>query len=134
MAEAAWFSSPKGSMRTFAISARPMQLTYIYYIYDCLETGAFSESGLQSIHLPGWLEVIYQSCFSFCKSLQFVTFDFLSKLQRIERVVFAWTGLTYLVIPGCVSSFASSALAGLQLRTFSFLGIGVLLSIHQLSD
>jgi hypothetical protein len=35
------------------------------------------------------------------------------------------TALTALVLPGCISSFAGSALAGLQLQTFSFSGISM---------
>jgi hypothetical protein len=38
---------------------------------------------------------------------------------------FAWAALTDLIIPGYISSCAGSALAGLQLRTFSFSGISM---------
>jgi phage protein U len=95
-----------------------------------LEKEAFCGSGLQSIHLPGSLEVICGSCFSSCRSLSSVTFDSLSKLKRIERYAFARTALRDLIIPGCVSSFAGSALAGVQLRTLSFSGISMIYSIR----
>jgi hypothetical protein len=81
------------------------------------------KSGLRSIHLPGSLEVICESCFFLCYLFASVTFDSLSRLQRIERLAFILTALTDLVIPGYVSSFAGSAFVGLQLQTFSCSGI-----------
>jgi hypothetical protein len=90
-----------------------------------LESRAFSDTALQSIHLPGSLEVICECCFSSCKSLASITFDSISRLQQIENSAFAWTALTALAIPGCVSSFTGSALAGLQLQAFSFSGISM---------
>jgi hypothetical protein len=47
-------------------------------------------------------------------------FDSLLKLQRIENYAFAWTALTALVIPGCVSSFAALGWAGLLGKHFHF--------------
>jgi hypothetical protein len=51
-----------------------------------------------------------------------VTFDSISRLQRIENYAFASTALTALIIPGCVNSFSVLALAGLQLQAISFSG------------
>jgi hypothetical protein len=88
-----------------------------------LETEAFSESGLQSIHLSASLEVIGETCFGLCSSLESITIDPLSKLQRIEDHAFAFTALTELRIPGCISSFSALALISVNLETFVISGI-----------
>jgi hypothetical protein len=50
--------------------------------------GAFSLSGLTSIHLPASVPVIGESCFSDCRSLVSITFDPASQLQKIRRNAF----------------------------------------------
>jgi hypothetical protein len=57
-------------------------------------------SGLRSIDLPGSLEVICESCFSFCSSLTSVTFDANSRLSRLEHCAFSQSGLQSIHLPG----------------------------------
>jgi hypothetical protein len=54
------------------------------------------------------IEVICESCFSFCGRLQSVTFESRSKLQRIEARAFAWSGLKGLVIRTSVEVISKS--------------------------
>jgi hypothetical protein len=77
-----------------------------------LENGAFCGSGLQSIHHPGSLEVICQSCFSSCDSFASVTFDVNSRLSRLEKQAFSLSALQSIHLPGsfeviCESCFSS---------------------------
>jgi hypothetical protein len=39
---------------------------------------------LLSIRIPSSVEVLYASCFSKCENLSSITFEYLSKLRRIE--------------------------------------------------
>jgi hypothetical protein len=64
-----------------------------------LEKKAFYGSGLQSIHLPGSLEVICESCFSSCRSLASVTFDTNSRLSHLESRAFSESGLQSIHFP-----------------------------------
>jgi hypothetical protein len=52
-----------------------------------------------AIHLPGSLEVICESCFSWCKSLASVTFDANSRLSRLEKAAFYESGLPSIYFP-----------------------------------
>jgi hypothetical protein len=58
-----------------------------------IKKDAFFKSGMQSIHLPGSLEMIGELCFSSCKSLTSVTFDANSRLSRLEKQAFSESGL-----------------------------------------
>jgi hypothetical protein len=70
-----------------------------------LESGAFCESGLVAIHIPGSVEVICESCFSLCTSLTSVVFSVDCKLSRLEGRAFSGSGLVAFVIPGSVEVF-----------------------------
>jgi hypothetical protein len=59
-------------------------------------------SALISIIVPKSVEVLCKECFSNCKSLTSVIFEFDSKLQRIEESAFAENSLTSIHVPKSV--------------------------------
>jgi hypothetical protein len=54
------------------------------------------------------VEVIYESCFSYCKSLTSVTFDANSRLSRLEKQGFCWNGLQSIHLPGSLEVICKS--------------------------
>jgi hypothetical protein len=73
-----------------------------------LEVGAFSQSGLTSIHLPASLTVIGDRCFSGCGSLASITFESSSHLSQVAKEVFCDTGLTSIHLPASVTVIGES--------------------------
>jgi hypothetical protein len=57
-----------------------------------LEDGAFSSSGLTSIHLPASVTVIGAYCFSYCASLASITFESGSQLSELAKEAFCGSG------------------------------------------
>jgi hypothetical protein len=86
-----------------------------------LEQFAFRESGLQSIHLPGSLEVICESCFSSYTSLVYVIFDANSRLSRPDKEAFYGSGLQSIHFPGSLKGSLSFShfIKGLSQYRFS---------------
>jgi hypothetical protein len=72
--------------------------------------------------------VISEWCFVQCKLLSLITFDSISKFQRVEDHAFASTALTDLIVPGCITSFSGSALTGVKIQTFSLSGISTIIA------
>jgi hypothetical protein len=70
--------------------------------------------------IPASVEVLCQCCFGKCKSLNSVTFESRSKLQRIESCAFCYTALTSLLLPGSLCFVFGTALATLSLQSMSF--------------
>ncbi|MBQ8357683.1 MAG: leucine-rich repeat domain-containing protein [Clostridia bacterium] len=62
-------------------------------------TGAFANTGLQSIQIPKSVEIIESGAFSYCYELKSVTFEENSKLKRLEGDVFGTTSLLTFTIP-----------------------------------
>jgi hypothetical protein len=52
--------------------------------------------------------VICQECFAECKSLKAISFESNSKLSRIERKAFYWSGLTSIHLPASVEVICES--------------------------
>jgi hypothetical protein len=58
-----------------------------------IEENAFCWTGVRSINVPSSVEFIGKGCFRYCQCLSKVIFKPGSKLQRIEDLAFAETGL-----------------------------------------
>jgi hypothetical protein len=74
-----------------------------------IEKGAFSAcSSLQSITIPGSVQIVEQFCFSDCASLSSISFDPGSRLQRIEVEAFSnCTSLQSVFIPAALEGFSN---------------------------
>jgi hypothetical protein len=68
-----------------------------------LANGAFSGSGLTSIHLPASVTVIGESCFSDCGSLTSITFESGSQFSELANRAFSKSGLKSIHLPPSVS-------------------------------
>jgi hypothetical protein len=77
-------------------------------------------SALVSIIAPKSVEVLCKYCFSNCKSLTSVAFEFESKLQRIEESTFPGTGLTEFLLPHSLQFLSGSAFVCCALNIVSF--------------
>jgi hypothetical protein len=64
-----------------------------------IDEWVFSFGGLKSILIPSSVDVLGQSSFFQCKSLESVTFENCSRLERIEESAFSWSGLKSIVTP-----------------------------------
>jgi hypothetical protein len=60
------------------------------------------------------------SCFEDCTSLTSITFESNAKLQRIEGIAFASSGLTELLLPNSIHFLSGSAFMSLSLNSISF--------------
>jgi hypothetical protein len=60
-----------------------------------IEESAFSGSGLRSIMIPSSVVVLGKSSFYWCKSLESVTFENGSRLERIEEGMFENSRVTF---------------------------------------
>jgi hypothetical protein len=68
-----------------------------------LEDGAFSWSGLTSIHLPASVTFIGEFCFSLCRSPASITFESGSQLSQLAKEAFSQSGLTSIHLPASVT-------------------------------
>jgi hypothetical protein len=59
-----------------------------------IERESFAQSGLTSAVLPASVELICERAFFFCSSLTEISFECDSRLTRLEREAFSWSGLT----------------------------------------
>jgi hypothetical protein len=67
-----------------------------------LERHMFEWSRPRSIHPPASIEVICESCFSWCDSLESISLASNSKLARIEGKAFYESGLKSIDLPASV--------------------------------
>ena len=75
-----------------------------------LKRGAFSNSGLTSIFIPASVEVVSESAFNNCRSLNKATIAQNSKLQVIEKGAFnSCISLTEINIPAKLTSIGDNA-------------------------
>jgi hypothetical protein len=65
-----------------------------------------------SLVIPWWVVVLKGSCFHECKSLESVTFENGSRLERIERKAFYCSGLKSIVIPPSTIVLDESSFSG----------------------
>jgi hypothetical protein len=70
-----------------------------------LAKGAFSTSGLTSIHLPASVSVIGERCFSSCGSLASITFDPKSEFCRNVTALLLGLPLGETDLPGATALF-----------------------------
>jgi hypothetical protein len=72
-------------------------------------------SGLRSIVIPSSVIVLSESSFGSCQSLESVTFESGSRLERIEESAFYGSGLKSIVIPPSNPFIADSAFPSTRL-------------------
>jgi hypothetical protein len=78
----------------FALCEALFTVTFESYSRSCcLEKGTVFSSGLSSIVTAKSLEVIYQSCFSECRSLKIVPLEPDLRLYDVEHTYFSGSGL-----------------------------------------
>jgi hypothetical protein len=82
-----------------------------------LEDGAFSESGLTSIHLPASVTVIGEDCFLRCDSLTSITFESGSQLSQLGNWAFFRSGLTSIHLPASVTVIGEHCFVGCRSLT-----------------
>jgi hypothetical protein len=58
-----------------------------------IESGAFAESGLERLEIPGSVEVLGDRCFSRCSELREVLFAAACRVQVFGELVFEQSGL-----------------------------------------
>jgi hypothetical protein len=69
----------------------------------------FSGSELTAIHIPRSVKLIYDNCFSSCRSLLSATFANDCEISRLDRAIFCGRGLTDIHIPPSVEVFCESS-------------------------
>jgi hypothetical protein len=60
-----------------------------------IEESAFRSSGLKSILIPSSVVVLEKESFSWCESLESVTFETGSRLERIDRSAFEHSRISF---------------------------------------
>jgi hypothetical protein len=76
---------------------------------------------LSTIQIPISIEILGSSCFFFCESLSFITFESNSRLTRIESSAFSCSALQSIVIPSRVEILGSNCFGGcLSLSSITF--------------
>jgi hypothetical protein len=92
--------SVKGVKRVRIDKRNPFLTISEWFIMDCEGKHLFGYLGTDSsVFIRKEIEVIEKNCFSGCRFLHEVTFEFGSQLKRIEERAFAETGLTGILIP-----------------------------------
>jgi hypothetical protein len=84
---------------------------------------------LREIEIPSGIELIGESCFFECKSLQKCSFESGSSLKEIGRCAFLDTSLTEIVVPGKCEVFGDHSLG--HIRKVSFCGESPLFTVCQ---
>jgi hypothetical protein len=58
--------------------------------------------------IPRFIEIIYSNCFSYCQSLDSITFESRSSLKAIESFAFLKSSIQSVILPGSVEVLCSN--------------------------
>jgi hypothetical protein len=78
-------------------------------------------SNSPSVMIPCDIEILYSECFSWCQSLESVTFESNSRLRRIESEAFSFSSLRSILIPHTVEILCSECFSRcISIQSVSF--------------